>query len=127
MRVLTVPTLSDGPAPDLSKNFPAGSEQQMDDPGDNQASPSPNENLANQPLSSDKTMESDHQQHTWNDQNPQDLVSEGVTENHADPQMPKHGDSADATSKSSTGLPEQGEERTGGGHNRPPSVQNSKK
>lgn len=42
------------------------------------------------------------QQHRPNDTHP----SQGVTQGHADPQQPKHGRSAEATSKSATGQPE---------------------
>ena len=117
-------TVSTGPAPDLSKKFPAGSEQENRPTGNDQQQPQPNENLANQPVSSKKTMDGGSQQHTWGDQDPQEGVSTGVSEGHSDPQKPKHGDPADATSKSGTGLPEEGDDREDGGHHRPPSVQN---
>ena len=87
--------------------------------GTDQQQAQPNENLANQPITSDKTFDRDKQQHTWGDQDPQEGVSAGVTQGHADPQQPKHGRSAEATNKSSTGLPSDNND-----DGKPPSGQN---
>ena len=88
-------------------------------PGQDQQSPQPNENQQNQPYSSAKTMNPDNQQHQWNDTDPQEGVSTGVTQGHASPQQVKEGKSAEAGSKSSTGLPEQDNDDRKG----PPSAQ----
>lgn len=77
------------------------------EPGQDQQQPLPNENLQNQPFSSAKTMERENQQHQWNDTDPQEGVSTGVTQGHTDPQQARHGNSGEAKSRSSTGLPEQ--------------------
>jgi|GEM_PF-4991528 hypothetical protein len=79
-------------------NRPSGTQQQQ---------PLPNENLQNQPYSSTKTMDREKQQQQWNDTDPDEGVSEGVTQGHASPQQAKHGHGAEGSS--STGLP-QGED-----------------
>jgi hypothetical protein len=82
---------------DTQQNRPAGVDQQQ---------PQPNENLQNQPFTSDKTMERENQQQQWNDTDPQQGVSTGVTQGHHSPQQEKHGHGHGG---SSTGLP-QGED-----------------
>lgn len=76
-------------------------------PGNDQQQPQPNEHLANQPLSSTKGMDQTHQQQQWNDTPPEAGLSPGASEHHASPERPKHGRSAEAESRSSTGLPQQ--------------------
>lgn len=101
-----MPETYKGPTPEVGDKNDISQAEQNRTAGHDQQQPQPNENLQNQPYSSKKTMESGHQQQQWNDTDPAKGVSEGVSEQHATPSAPKHGKSAEATSKSSTGQPE---------------------
>lgn len=90
-------------------------------PGQDQQQPQPNENLQNQPYSSAKGFDRDHQQRQWNDTPPEKGLSEGVTEGSHSPQKAAHGRSGDAASKSATGQPESHDD-----DHRPPSVKSRK-
>jgi len=101
-----MPETHKGPTPAAGEQLRPQDTQSNRTPGGDQQQPQPNENLQNQPFSSDKTMDRSGQQQHWNDQTGQEGISAGVTEGHTDPQQAAHGRSAEAGSKSSTGLPQ---------------------
>jgi len=101
-----MPQTYKGPTPEVGDKIRPQDDDQNRTPGSDQQQPQPNEHLQNQPFSSDKTMDPANQQHQWNDTDPQDGVSEGVTQGHASPQQQKQGHGHGG---SSTGLP-QGED-----------------
>jgi hypothetical protein len=117
-----MPQTYKGPTGAIGEHNDINDATQNRTPGGDQQQPLPNENQANIPESSKKTLNPDHQQHQWNDTDPDKGLSEGVSEHHASPERPKHGKSAEATSKSSTGLPEH-REHTG----TPPSAEHGQR
>ena len=56
------------------------------------------------------------QGHPGGDPDDQQGLSQGVTQGHADPQQAKHGNSGEATSRSSTGLPQPQQDKNEAGN-----------
>jgi hypothetical protein len=108
-----------GPQQPIGVKDRPGSEDQNRNPGSDQTSPLPNENLPNQPYSSATTVDPNNRQHQWNDTPPEKQISEGVTEGSHNVQQEKHGRHGEAHAPSSTGQPER-EVHDG----TPPSVKN---